>query len=197
MQKVVVKSASITLIVLIVLCICTYAGFAIFAPQKISNFYSDMGNMPLSLKYQEKVYQKDPSQENLLAVLNKAIAAEHDQKIIEYTQTLHDKVKNQQVEVTQSYLNFVTAKYCMALYQTDRLEEALQVAFESSKDYGELNVVQRFMLNAIEKNERGLLQKLLTDLKTFKDQNQSSLTSLALQRLQTDITNLTAYLDRN
>ena len=76
MQKVVIKTAIITLCIVLLLLGIASATLLIFAPKTVGDFLSDIGNESGALKQYERVYNQESTQENLILVINSSLRAE-------------------------------------------------------------------------------------------------------------------------
>ena len=80
MNKLIVKTALITLAVLLAVSSMIYLCFALFAPSKMSEFYDGLGSGELSLHYAERAYEKSGEEGDLLIVVRRAVAAKIPKK---------------------------------------------------------------------------------------------------------------------
>ena len=69
MKKVIVKSVTITLILVLLLSTIISVVLCLFFPKTISNLSFKVGNYDLAVTYSEKSYEKDPSVENLVLLI--------------------------------------------------------------------------------------------------------------------------------
>ena len=191
MNKTIVKTAVITLAVLLVLTTLLYSIVAIFAPQKMSDFYSDMGENELALKYQERVYKKQPSVNNLILVINLSIAADEEDETIFYVEELIKRENADQVNLADNYYDFVIFNYCVALCDEDQTEKAISVALEYSSEYNSADPIRRLAAYSVENQNKYLANKVLQALNSF---DLTILSPENSQLLQTDIENLASYL---
>ncbi|MBR3863858.1 MAG: hypothetical protein IKJ19_01905 [Clostridia bacterium] len=190
MNKNIIKTAIKTLVVLLVITGIIYGGFALFAPQKLVSFYKDIGENETALKFQERVYQKEKSLESLLGVINLAIADEDEDKIIYYADKL---ITNYEVEkdLEENYCDFVIFNYCVALYDEERMDDAIDIAAHYSVAYQTTDPIRRLAAYSVDENDITFAYKVrlaITQIDT------SALSSESQALLQNDIIHLNEFL---
>ena len=193
MEKTIIKSALITLAVIIGLFVCVNAGFALFAPAKLADVYFNAGCEKVALWLNESDYNRNGTNEKLVTVVNRSIAAQKEQKTLEYGKMLIDKYNANDIELDQDYIYFIGGEYCTILAKTGNEQDALTVAAELSVKYGQSNPVQALIYYAIQSENNQLLEQirdLLNDMLTS-----SSVTAEGMVRLTTDVANLNKLLN--
>ena len=190
MNKNIVKTAIKTLVVLLVITGIVYGGFALFAPQKLVSFYQDMGENETALKFQERVYQKEKSLESLLDTINLAIIDDNEEKIIDYSNKLINEYVVEQV-LEANYCDFVIYNYCLALYDEENMDEAIDIATQYSRSYQTTDPIRRLAAYSVAENDRNFAYKVrlaITQIDT------SALSSESQALLQNDIIHLNEFL---
>lgn len=125
MKKVILKTASITLAAVIVAALICYGVFACFFPYNLASFYRGVSNYDLALKYSERGYQKSATHDvsELLIVVYDAIDAQNDKQIEKYAaKSLLSG------DLSQSERLHVSQRYCVALYNLNKKNLALEKA---------------------------------------------------------------------
>ena len=194
MNKTIVKTAVITLAILLALTTLLYSAIAIIAPQKMSNFYAEMGLPASALKYQERVYKNDSSFDNLILVINLSITADEDDKTIFYVEELIKREKLGEVSIVENYYDFVIFNYCVALCDEKKMGKAVSVANEYSSEYNSTDPIRRLAAYSVEIQNKSLASLIF---EVLSELDQSELSAENIQLLQIDIQNLNAYLQSN
>ena len=149
-----------------------------------------MGENEIALKFQERVYQKEKSLESLLGVINLAIADEDEDKIIYYAGKL---ITDYEVEkdLEENYCDFVIFNYCLALYDEERMEDAINIAVEYSVVYQTTDPIRRLAAYSVDENDRTFADEVLLAITQI---DTSSLSPESQALLQTDIEHLNEFL---
>ena len=190
-MKTVIKSAITTLVALLVITTLAYCVFIFFMPSKLVSFYMDMGENEMALKYQERVYEKDKTLNNLTDLINLAIATDDEEKIIIYVDEL---IKNYQFEEEindDNYCDFIIFEYCLAYYEEDDMAKAINTANEYSKSYQTTDPLRQLAIYSYVNSNTVLAEEVLSALNNI-DAYTLSVESQNL--LQKDIANLSSML---
>lgn len=166
MNKLIAKTAAITFAALLAVTLLVYGCFAIFAPAVLSDFYLNAGNESLSLKYAESAYRKDGTQERLLIVIKRAIAADDKKKICENCEILFDAPVS---GISDEEKVFLQNKYCAALYSLGKAPEAIRRAVDFSDGYYAGNPLEGLVFNAISEKDVGFLRDVLNSLELIAE----------------------------
>lgn len=191
MRKLVLKTALITLGALIALTALLYGAFALFAPNKMVSFHKDMGNLNIALRYQERIYDNEQSNSNLISVVNLAIASNNDEKVEKYAKILIEKNDLSQISLTEEYADFVIYEYCVSLYNLNKKDKCLSVATAYSTQYNENDPIRSLCVFAIQKEDKLFLQDIVQKLNNF---NTDQLSEENKQILQRDIAIINEYM---
>lgn len=160
MNKLILKTASVTVVVLLVACLLTYGALAIFSPLTLSDFYFEAGLSDTSLKYAVRAYEKDDSTENLVKVIDRAIEVDDKNIVAEYCEKLFERDSF----MDKGKLTFYKSKYCIALYKSGKSDVALEKAVEFSRGYLIGNPLEGLAVNAIESRDVNFLQLIKSSL---------------------------------
>ena len=190
MQKVVIKTAIITLCIVLLLLGIASCALLIFAPKTVGDFLSDIGNESGALKQYERVYNQESTQENLILVINSTLRAEDGDKLIVY----FDEYEKKDFDFEQDYLSFVAGKYCVALVKANQADKALTAAEKYSSDYQSGNPMQALIVYGLDSENNQFLNLVLQRLTAFKQENYNNLADGAKAVLDEDIARLTSYL---
>ena len=166
MNKLIVKTALITLAVLLAVSSMIYLCFALFAPSKMSEFYDGLGSGELSLKYAERAYEKSGEEGDLLIVVRRAVAAKNAKKTAKYCAVLFEKFPD---FVSGEELAYYQYKYCVALYDCGEKDKAVDEASKFSKYFEPGNPLESLAAYVFEKNDTESLRYVLEDIKFIAD----------------------------
>lgn len=166
MNKLILKTASVTVAVLLFACIVVYGFLSLFAPLPLSEFYSDAGAYGLAFKYAVRAYEKDETQDNLVNVVGRAIEAENEKDVADYCGLLLARFD---LTLDKEELRFFQNKYCLALYDIGEDVEAVKKATEYSVGYPKGNALEGIAVVALEKGDVNLLNTILVNLRAIRD----------------------------
>lgn len=166
MNKLILKTALVTVAVLLFACIVVYGFLSLFAPFSLSGFYSDAGICGLAYKYAVRAYEKDETQDNLINVVGRAIEAEKEDGVADYCELLFER---KDLTLSDEELRFFQNKYCLALYNIGEESKALTKAVEYSEGYLKGNALEGLAVAALEKGDVKLLNAILGNLKVIRD----------------------------
>ncbi|MBQ9781870.1 MAG: hypothetical protein IJW26_01645 [Clostridia bacterium] len=168
MKKVIVKSVTITLVLILLLSTIISVVLCLFFPKTISNLSFKIGNYDLAVTYSEKSYQKDPSVENLVDLVEKSIIAKNNAVTCKYAGVLlvddnfrEDILPNKEL----GYLNYIASSYVKALYYSNDYEKCVKSAVNYT-NYNERSINPTTTLISIcaEDNNKPVLNMLLNEL---------------------------------
>lgn len=165
MNKLILKTASVTVAVLLFACIVVYGFLSLFAPLTLSGFYSDAGAYGFAFKYAVRAYEKDETQDNLVNVVVRAIEAENEREVADYCELL---LARSDLTLNKEELRFFQNKYCLALYDIGEDAEAVKKATEYSVGYPKGNALEGIAVAALENKDVELLNTILVNLKAIR-----------------------------
>lgn len=190
-NKLIAKTAAITFAALLTATLLVYGCFAIFAPAALSDFYMNAGNESLSLKYAERAYRKDGTQERLIIVIKRAIAAGDKKKICENCEILFDEPVS---GISDEEKIFLQNKYCAALYSLGKTPEAIRRAASFSDGYYEGNPLEGLVFNAISEKDAVFLRDVLSSLELIAESPELDESNRA--RLKEEISVVKDFIDK-
>lgn len=191
MTKTVIKSAVITFCSLLLLCCAVYFILMAVQPSALSNFYKELGDKTLALKYAEKAHLDKPdSQQYLIDAIDRAIDAENYSKTARYCEEFF----NGDFKVATDEEVRYQVKYCVALTALDRGEDALEKARAFSVDYAEYNAFRGIISYAMECKNEEFLSEIRSELALFRNSYVSSLSDDAKKRISDDMEVIRKFL---
>ena len=183
MQKIIVKTALITVSVVLIACVLICGGILLFNSRLSAEFFSNMGNEKKALQYYERGYERDATEENLLLVIHSSIIAEDSAVLIEYF-TVFDAKRD---GAKNTHEEFLASKYCTALCEKNESDSALITAKKYVGSYSEGCAPRALMAYALNKNDDALLHKVLLLLEEIADENANEFSKASLGLLNSDI----------
>lgn len=191
MTKTVIKSAVITFCSLLLLCCAVYFILMAVQPSALSNFYKELGDKTLALKYAEKAHLDKPdSQQYLINTIDRAIDAENYSKTARYCEEFF----NGDFKVSADEEVRYQVKYCVALTALDRGEDALEKARAFSVGYAEYNAFRGIISYAMECKNEEFLSEIRSELALFRNSYVSSLSDDAKKRISDDMEVIRKFL---
>lgn len=192
MKKLVIKTAVITLAVIIALVGLLFGAFCLFSPVTLAKFFDGAGNYSLSVTFYEKQYKKTQDLSDLYVLSVKLDQGKDAQKTERYlsvfltTDGVNDYCKKyddtNSAVTTYEYLN---GKYVCALYSVKGIDQALDYLEESVCDeYNDYNgysiLLGEYSSNLSNEELNKILQSLngLTVQSRFKDRDIKIVTDL-------------------
>ena len=193
MQKTIIKTALITLGVIIVACGLFFCGMLLFDSVRSAQFFSNMGNEETALKYYERAYEREASDENLLLVINSCISAGDNEALIEYFEIYNMNKSKAESE----YDEFIAGKYCTALLEAGRTEDAFKTAKKYVGSYSSTCAPRAIIAYGFSKQDKVVLTSALAMLNTISIENATTLSASALKTVAGDIAMISSYLATN
>ncbi len=192
MKKLVIKTAVITLAVIIALVGLLFGAFCLFSPVTLAKFFDGAGNYSLSVTFYEKQYKKTQDLSDLYVLSVKLDQGKDAQKTERYlsvfltTDGVNDYCKKyddtNNAFTTYEYLN---GKYVCALYSVKGIDQALDYLEESVcneyNDYNGYSILLGEYSSTLSNQELNkILQSLngLTVQSRFKDRDIKIVTDL-------------------
>ena len=168
MKKVIVKSVIITLILVLLSSTIISVVLCLFFPKTISNLSFKVGNYDLAVTYSEKSYEKDPSVENLIDLVEKSIIAKNNAVTSNYTGLLlvdESFINDVLPSKEAGYFNYLASSYVKALYYTSSYEKCVKSAVNYT-NFNERTINPTTTLISIcaEDNNKSVLNMLLGEL---------------------------------
>ncbi len=164
MKKVVIKSITITLIIILLVFTLFTLLLCTFFPKTVSNLTYRISAYDISVKYSEKAYQKSNSSYDLTILVERSIIAKNDEVTCKYANTLLvDEVFRKEILPTKTddYLNYVSTSYVLALYNQEKFDTCIDSAISYTNfSVDEINATTTLISLLNENNDVELLQKL-------------------------------------
>ncbi len=138
MRKTIVKTALITLGVVLTLIILTFTVFSLFFPKVMLNLTSDMGLDGFALTYSEQQYKNSKSLNDLEDLLYRANELNRTDIILAYSLDMIDSDKFEEFSNSRSssgdlsYKSYVIGNYLLALKDSN---ESYSVVVQKAKTY--------------------------------------------------------------
>jgi len=138
MRKTIVKTALITLGVVLTLIILTFTVFSLFFPKVMLNLTSDMGLDGFALTYSEQQYKNSKSLTDLEDLLYRANELNRTDIIVEYSLDMIESDKFEEFSNTRqdtgdlSYKSYIIGNYLIALKDSN---ENYSVVVQKAKTY--------------------------------------------------------------
>ena len=138
MRKTIVKTALITLGVVLTLIILTFTVFSLFFPKVMLNLTSDMGLDGFALTYSEQQYKNSKSLNDLEDLLYRANELSRTDIIVAYSLDMIDSDKFEEFSNSRSntgdlsYKSYVIGNYLLALKDNN---ESYSVVVQKAKTY--------------------------------------------------------------
>ncbi len=193
MQKTIIKTALITVGAIIIACGLIFGSILIFDSHTSAQFFSNIGKEETALKYYERAYEREESEENLLLVINSSISASDNAALIEYFE-IYDKSKN---KAEDEYDEFIAGKYCTALLEEGRPEDAGKSGKKYVGDYSSTCGPRAMSAYGFSKQDKAILTSALALLNAVSVENATTLSASALSTIASDITMISSYLATN
>ena len=190
MQKIIIKTALITVSVILFVFALVCGGILLFNSKLSAEFFSNIGKEETALHFYERGYERTPNEENLLLVLHSSIIAKDNAKLIEYFTVFDD----QREGAKDSHEEFLAAKYCIALCENGDEDNALLFAEKYVGDYSEGCAPRAIIAHALSKGDSELLGKVLALLEKIGDEKAIEFSQKALNLINGDIQAIKNFL---
>lgn len=142
MEKLVVKTAVKTVLIILGIFVAVFAIFNFAFPQHMASATESLGNYDLAVKYASLRYYYTKDVDDLARCFDDSVLLGNDEYILEYGQNLvehkeYDEVckrKNAQYGGGFDYDYRVSSKLAISLYNTGKTEEGINYAVKAMKD---------------------------------------------------------------
>lgn len=140
MEKLVVKTAVKTVLVILGVVLVVFAIFNFAFPQHMATFTEGIGNYPLAVKYASLRYSYTGDGEDLSRCFDDSVLAENDVAVVEYGDKLiarsdFDRLcfeRDNKMGVGYDYRHSVYRKLAVSYYRTGRKEESVELASKAN-----------------------------------------------------------------
>ncbi len=150
-NKVVLKTAGLTVAALLIVTVLVISAFALFCPSLSGDFCYRIGLDGLSVRFARVAYDKSGEIDDVAVLIERAASVNDDETIVEYAPELlkHKNWSEYEEFMTEKlqyqYGNFINGKYAVALYRKGDKAEALNVAKSATEEYGVNNPMQHLV----------------------------------------------------
>ncbi len=171
MNKLILKTAIITLVSAISVSVMAICAITLFFPEKTARATAQMGMYGVSANFQEIAYNRAPSIDGLGRLIDYAVASENDALIRKHCPKMlsaknfpkyaqyRDGLAGE--NVTGAYAQYVAGSYAVALYRGGKEPQAIEVATQAvSGGYPVNNAVQYLLYEGAEKKDKTFLISL-------------------------------------
>ncbi|MBQ1942172.1 MAG: hypothetical protein II368_00805 [Clostridia bacterium] len=176
MNKLIAKTAFITAVILVALSVIWISLAALFSPAKFAKAATGLGMYRTGANFQEIAYTRRPNTENLGTLIDYAVAGKSNKHLVKYCPKImeasdyasycayRDGAVNDGA-ITGAYAQYVCGSYALALYRTEKKEEALSAIRLTVNDaYPANNAVQYLLYEVIEREDVRVAQDLASYL---------------------------------
>lgn len=140
MEKLVVKTAVKTVLILLGIIVAVFAVFNFAFPQHMATLTESMGNYSLSVKYAWLRYTYTGDGDDLSRCFDDSVLLGNDKYVIQYGEELTNlndfericEKKNERMGVGYDYRHYVLGKLAVANYNTGKKQEAVELAAEAN-----------------------------------------------------------------
>ncbi|MCM1438235.1 MAG: hypothetical protein NC131_03345 [Roseburia sp.] len=175
MEKLVVKTAVKTVLIILGIFIAVFAIFNFAFPQHMATATESIGNYDLAVKYASLRYYYTKSCDDLARCFDDSVLLGKDEYILQYGEPLikhgdYKKVcarKNeQQLGSLYDYDHWVKGKIVVSYYNTEKFDEAVEMAFEDNgaQSFAYGNSVMSLSSRVIAEEDAETAQKILARL---------------------------------
>lgn len=171
MNKLILKTAIITLVSAISVSVMAICAITLFFPEKTASATAKMGMYGVSAKFQEIAYNRAPSISRLGTLVDYAAASENYSLLRKHCPTLlsaknfdnyaahRDSLAGE--NVTGGYEQFVSGSYAVALYRARKDVQAVEVATQAvGSGYPVNNAVQYLLYESADREDEEFLLSL-------------------------------------
>ncbi|MBE7090975.1 MAG: hypothetical protein E7363_03560 [Clostridiales bacterium] len=171
MNKLILKTAIITLVSAISVSVIAICAITLFFPEKTASATAKMGMYGVSANFQEIAYNRAPSISRLGTLVDYAAASENYSLLRKHCPTLlsaknFNKYATQRdalagEHVTGGYEQFVSGSYAVALYRNGEDGKAVEVATQAvGNGYPANNAVQYLLYDSADREDEEFLLSL-------------------------------------
>ncbi len=188
MKKLIVKSISITLLIIATVTMLTILIATAFFPSFVSDLAFTTGNKSLCVKYSEKQYLKSNSDFDLALLVERSFWADDDETSIKYGAIfINDENFNSFCNTKDdNYKYFIVGSYCQALYENGEKQKSIDTAFVRTEEYTQTNPIRLVSYLATTDNDKALATKI-RDLLLLRGDSQTDIVKADILVLETFI----------
>ena len=172
MNKLVLKTAAITLTVAISASLLAVCVMALFFPAAMASSSAKMGMYGVSANFEQIAYNRHPSTERLGKLIDYAVAGKRYGMLVKYCPEMIDdshfekyaayRDENKGSLIAGDYTNYLYGTYAVALYKKNRGEDAIDaIKVAVSRSYPPNNAAQYLLYAALDKEDEEFLFSLV------------------------------------
>ena len=182
MKKLIIKTIALTSVILLVLTVGLYLLLAYCFPSVLSNWYFNLQNESLTLKYSEKSYQTSGDVFDLCLLTERSIVFDNDEAVLKHATELinHDNYDEVLSKKGNSYHYYIVGSLCQAQYIMGSKAVAIETAFSNTLVYTEQNPVHRLIVLSAREDDVDTLKTIKQKLTERQDKNNLLESHLAL-----------------
>ena len=174
MKKLIIKTIAITMVILVAVTGVFYLTVSLFYPRVLANFYFNLQNHDLTLKYSVKAYEASGDINDLSTLCERCIVFDEDENTVKYCTTL---INDSEYDILLSkkssgYHNYIVGSLCEAQYKSGDKSLSVETAFNNTSNYDELNPIHRLILLCANQNDKTTLSAIKQKLIDRQDKNE-------------------------
>ncbi len=190
MKKVIIKSITITLILILLFTTIFSVVLCVFYPKTVSDLSYRVGNYEIAVTYSEKDYLKNKTCDNLVDLVEKAIVAKKYDVVSTYASILlvDEQFRDVILPTKQvGYFDYVASSLVKALYKTNEFTKSVKCAINYTDfNVDGINATTTLISLCIENNDKTVLALLLDELNLLEN---TAVIELYKQNLNTILQN--------
>lgn len=184
MKKLIVKTITFSLGILIALASLFYLVLAVASPKALGDFYFRTGSEKLAIKYLEKAYEKSDDIKDLATLVERSIALEMHASVKEFGFEFINADGYGEYAKSQGggYDYYIVGSISKSLYLLGEKNVAIDLSFNSTASYSEVNPVRALISVALDKEDKTTLSAVLVKLESRSEKNQLCLNDISYLR---------------
>jgi hypothetical protein len=187
MRKLIAKTIAFSLVILLVAVSAFYLILAVATPKTLGNFYFSTGSENLAIKYSERAYDKSGDISDLATLVERSASFKNHSLVKKYGLILlSDGDFEEFADANGSgYKYYIAGSVVQSLYALNEKQASIDVAFNSTANYSQVNPVRVLISIAIESLDNETISAVLSRLELRENKNENC---------QNDISKLRDYL---
>ncbi len=184
MRKLIIKTIAFSLGILIALASLFYLVLALSSPKTLGDFYFRTGSEKLAIKYYEKAYEKSDDIDDLSVLVERSIVLKKHEQVKKYGFELINSTNYGEFAKTKGdgYDYYVVGSISKSLYILGEKNSAIDVAFNLTADYLEINPIRVLISEALGKSDKQTISVILSKLENRGNKNQLCLNDISFLR---------------
>lgn len=184
MRKLIVKTVAFSLGVLIALVSLFYLVLMTASPSTLGDFHFRTGSEKLAIKYSEKAYEKSNDIGDLAVLVERSIVFKEHASVKKYGfELINAKGYGEFVQTKGvGYNYYMVGSIAKSIYILGEKNTAIDLAFNSTADYTELNPIRVLISTMLEAEDKTALSIVVTKLEARESKNQLCLNDISYLR---------------